>query len=155
MMGWSNRFRIHEVDPGSKSRMTKRVKVLSSCHPGQGPGIHSINSPAFTIFEVLISLGILVAMVSIVANFELRSLLRVLGDRDELEKVFFIKKDQYIQSLKNHIEQKKYTQKLEEPRMKYISMVNAINPKSSLASLRHRLFIVHTIGTWKYERVEH
>ena len=113
------------------------------------------NSPSFTVFEVLLSLGILVAMVSIVANLELRSLLRVLSDRDELEKIFFIKKDQFIQSLKHHIEQKKYTQKLEEPLMKYTSAVVAINPKSSLASLRHRLFIVHTVGTWKYERAEH
>jgi len=111
-------------------------------------------SSAFTIFEVLLSLGILVTAVSIVANLEMRALLRVLNDRDELSKIFFIKKEQYLQSLKHHKEQKKFMQKLEDPVMKITSQVDSISPKSSLASLKHRLFLVQSTITWKYERVE-
>ena len=109
---------------------------------------------AFTMVEVLMALGILVVAVTIVARLQFNALMRVLDDRNDLEHVFFIKKEQYLQSLRMHKEQKKYVQKLEDPEMKITSQVMAVDPKSSLAPLKHRLFLVQTVGTWKYNRVE-
>lgn len=98
------------------------------------------------------AMGILIMAVTIVSKLELRSLMRVLNDRDELEHVFLVKKEQYLQGLRKHKEQRKFVQKSEESDVKITSQVAAIDQKSSLAGLKHRLFAIRSTVSWKFER---
>ena len=109
---------------------------------------------AFTLFEVIISIGVLTVAVSVVASLQLRSLFRVLRDRDALEKVFLIKKDVYAMWLKPPVKQYKKTNKLEDKEMAIATVVGGVNPKSSLASLGDRLQMVCVTGAWKQNQVK-
>lgn len=112
--------------------------------------------PAFTLFEVLLALALLVGAVSVIANLEFRSLTRVLRDRDQIEKIFLIKKELYKHFFKLPERTKKIVTKLESPGPEMVMTTEVINvaPKSSLASLKDTLKFVKTQGRWKISKDE-
>lgn len=65
------------------------------------------NKGAFTLLEVLMALGIVIMAVSIIANLQIRSLDRMLRDRDDLEKIFLLKRTVYESFLNPPQDQKK------------------------------------------------
>lgn len=107
--------------------------------------------PAFTLFEVLLALALLVGAVSMIANLEYRSLSRVLRDRDEIEKIFLIKKELYTHFFKLPEKAKKIVTKLESPgpEIAIATQIVDVAPKSSLFRLKDKLTIVQTQGRWK------
>lgn len=109
---------------------------------------------AFTLIEVIIAIGMLTVAVSVVASLQLRSLFRVLRDRDMIEKIFLIKKDVYAMWLKPPAKQFKKINKLEDKEMAIATVVSGINPKSSLASLGDRLQMVCVTGAWKQNQIK-
>src|SRR5579862_3690490 len=57
--------------------------------------LFNTSRPAFTMIEVLLALSILASSVFLLSRLNVRSLFRVMRDRDEIEKIFLIKKDFY------------------------------------------------------------
>ncbi len=107
------------------------------------------NKGAFTLLEVLMALGIVIMAVSIIANLQIRSLDRMLRDRDDLEKIFLLKRTVYESFLNPPQDQKKGTTKLEDPEVTLTTLVENVSSKSSLAPLKDRLRIVRTRAEWK------
>ncbi len=106
---------------------------------------------AFTLFEVILAIGIVVIAVSVVANIQLRSIVHVLHDHDQIEKTFLIKKELYNFFLEPPDQSKKITTKLEDPDINIITQVINIPPKSSLSPFKKYLKIVQSEGRWKYD----
>ena len=104
---------------------------------------------AFTLLEVLMAIGIVIMAVSIVANLQLRSLNRLLFDRDQLEKVFYIKKVMSEYFLTPPKTQKKAILKLENPEISIATIIEDIDKKSSLAVLKDKVRVVRSHGEWK------
>ena len=108
---------------------------------------------AFTFVEVILALGMLIAAVSVVAHIQLRSLLRVTSDRDEIEKVFLIKKELYKIFLKFPKRFKKTVLRLEESEIAFATQEASINAKSSLAPLKDRIKMIQIQGNWKRDGI--
>ena len=106
---------------------------------------------AFTIFEVLLAIGILVFAVSIIARLQMRSLSRMLRDHDDIEKIFLIKKELYTIFLRPPMEVKKTKVTLEDPEMSINIRLQDIQKKSKLARFSDSIRLVYCLGTWKYE----
>jgi len=111
-----------------------------------------MRSPAFTLFEVIAAIGILVVAVSMIARLQMRSLLRITRDHDSLEKIFLVRKELNTYCVQWPNVQRKRVVKLESPEMTITTMSNDIEKKSSLASFKDRLKMVRVEGTWKQDR---
>lgn len=84
-----------------------------------------------------------------IATLEFRALSRVLRDRDEIEKIFLIKKELYASFLKLPEKLKTIITKHENPEISITTQFGQIHPKSSLARLKERLQPINTQGVWK------
>jgi len=109
----------------------------------------------FTLIEVLIAMAILTSAILITSNLELRSFLRIARDRDEIEKMFLLKQSVYTVLLKSRNEKfkNKEIQKLEKPELSITTVLEEINPKSSLKDFKDKLRVVKVQGTWKQDGV--
>lgn len=109
--------------------------------------------PAFTFFEVILAIGVLIVAVSVVADIQLRTLLRLEQDQDEVEKIFLIKKELYDQYLNPpEIPKKIPVRKLEKPEIDIDTQIHSVQPKSSLTPIKDQINVVHSIGRWKLDR---
>lgn len=106
---------------------------------------------AFTLIEVLMAMGVLIIAVSIIANLQLRSLLRMTRDRDDIEKVYLVKQELFKHFLEQQKQKKKFTSSLENPAIKFTTNVDQIHSKSALADLKENLLWVKTEGQWKLD----
>ncbi len=107
------------------------------------------NSQGFTLIEVILAMGVLTATVFIISGLMLRSFLRVQENRDDIEKVFLIKRELYANYFNPPKDNKKNVQKIEEPAITITSKLDDINKKSSLSDLRKTLKIVRSDAIWK------
>ncbi len=105
----------------------------------------------FTLIEVLMAMGVLIIAVSIIANLQLRSLLRMTRDRDDIEKVYLLKQELFKHFLEQQKQKKKFTSSLENPEIKFTTNVDQIHSKSALADLKENLLWVKTEGQWKLD----
>lgn len=105
----------------------------------------------FTLIEVLMAMGVLIIAVSIIANLQLRSLLRMTRDRDDIEKVYLVKQELFKHFLEQQKQKKKFTSSLENPEIKFTTNVDQIHSKSALADLKENLLWVKTEGQWKLD----
>lgn len=105
----------------------------------------------FTLIEVLMAMGVLIIAVSIIANLQLRSLLRMTRDRDDIEKVYLVKQELFKHLLEQQKQKKKFTSSLENPEIKFTTNVDQIHSKSALADLKENLLWVKTEGQWKLD----
>jgi prepilin-type N-terminal cleavage/methylation domain-containing protein len=103
----------------------------------------------FTMLEVLLAMGVVVMAVSVVASIQLRFLLRVFRDQEEIERTFLIKKEIYNYYLKPPKESRKKTTKLEDFGMTIKAQIGQIDNKSSLAQFKDQLRIAFLQGEWK------
>jgi type II secretory pathway pseudopilin PulG len=108
----------------------------------------------FTLVEVLMAMGIVIFAVSLIADLQFRSLIRMTRDRDDIEKVYLVKQELFKHMLEPQKEKKKYTAALENPEIKFSTQVDPINPKSALADLKENLLLVRTEGLWKHDNVK-
>jgi len=107
------------------------------------------NQKGFTLLEVLMALVILVTAVSLLSSLQLRSLMRMWRSREEIERVFLVKKDLTDIFLKLPKKEKPIVKKIEDPQIKIITQVEEINKKSDLSSFIETIKIVRTQGEWK------
>jgi len=111
--------------------------------------------PGFTIFEVLMAMGILTVAIAIAGRLQVRALLRTLNDRDNIEKMYQIKSQLVSWLLKDggkgKEKSKKNTVKLDNADVTLATQANAIASKSSLALLKDRLIMVQTNAKWTYD----
>jgi hypothetical protein len=103
----------------------------------------------FTLIEVLLAMFILISGVYVLSDLQIRSFFRVLSDREEVERIFLVKKDFYTVFIKGQAKIKKLVTKLEEPDIKIVTEAVEISGKSSFKSLKKKLQLVQTEGTWK------
>jgi len=114
---------------------------------------------AFTLLEVLLALSILTSSVFVLSQLHMRALFRVIRDRNEIEKIFLVKKDLYKLFFKADKkawpkEEKPQINKLENPEMVITSYVRDIDAKSSLKKFKDKIFIAQSEGEWKSGHLE-
>lgn len=107
------------------------------------------NSQGFTLIEVILAMGVLTATVFIISGLMLRSFLRVQENRDDIEKVFLIKRELYANYFSPPQNHKKNVQKIEEPAITITSQLDEISKKSNLSDLSNALRIVRSDAIWK------
>lgn len=105
--------------------------------------------PGFTLIEVILAMVVLTSTVFIISGLMLRSFLRVQENRDDIEKVFLIKRELYANYFKPPKENKKNVQKIEEPAITITTQISEINKKSELRDLSNNLRIVRSDAIWK------
>lgn len=110
------------------------------------------HSHGFTLIEVILAMGVLTTTIFIISGLMLRSFLRVQENRDDIEKVFLIKRELYANYFKPPREGKKNIQKLETPAVIIKSTLGEINKKSSLYDLKDTLRIIRSDALWKTDR---
>lgn len=103
---------------------------------------------AFTLIEVLLALFILATAATILSNLQGRAIFRVFKSRDDIEKLFFIKKDLYTLLGNEPEDQKKRVNKLEELEMTIRSELVDLHAKSSLKAFRDKIKIAQAEGVW-------
>jgi hypothetical protein len=82
----------------------------------------------------------------------LRSLLRIQTNQDNLEKVFLIKREFYLNFLRPKIEEKRVVTKLEDPLLTLVTTLEGIKPKSELKDYKDSIKIMQTNAIWKVEQ---
>ena len=111
-----------------------------------------INSGGFTLIEVILAMGVLTTTIFLVSSLMLRSFYRVEECRDDIEKVFIIKRELYANYLKHPKEGKKVVQKIEVPAITITSVLGDIQEKSVFRKLKDKLKIVRSDATWKTDK---
>lgn len=105
---------------------------------------------AFTLLEVMISMVFLTIAVTTVSETQIKSLFRLIQDRDHLERIFFIKQENYKKFWQENINEqsKKVSLEIENPDIKIKSELLDIEPKSALKEFKNKIKVVKTEGTW-------
>lgn len=109
---------------------------------------------AFTLVEVLLALGLLTSAVFVISNLQIRSLLRIMSDRDDIEKIFLIKKELYKYYISPPKPPKKVTTKIESLDMTMVTNIIKPAAKSSLGPIKSRINILNTQASWVHERLK-
>jgi len=112
------------------------------------------NQGGFTLLEVLLSLVILATSVSILSSLQLRSLMRMWRSREEIERVFLVRKDLTDIFLKLPEKDKPIINKIEDPLINITTQAEDINKKSGLAPFMETIKIVRSDAEWKSNLVD-
>lgn len=107
------------------------------------------NQHAFTLMEVLIAIVILVSTVFVLNDLQIRSLFRVLKDREEIERVFYVKRELYLEYLNPAEAGKKHTSKLENPDVTITTQAREFVKKSPLEPFKDDMLFIESEGMWK------
>lgn len=103
----------------------------------------------FTLIEVMIAMGVLTTSVFFISEIMLKSLVRIQENQDNIEKVFFIKRELYLNFFKIPINEKKVVTRLEDPILNLTTEVEDIANKSSLKDYKDVVKIMKSRGLWK------
>lgn len=109
-----------------------------------------MNKKGFTLLESLFALIILTIAVSIFSNTQMRSLLRVLKEKDFLDRIFLVRGE--LLSFLDKQDQKRvnnFKKNIEHPDLKIDCKIIDIDKKSKLKSFMNDIQIVKTQGDWK------
>jgi prepilin-type N-terminal cleavage/methylation domain-containing protein len=110
---------------------------------------------AFTLIEVLLAMTIFTSCVFIIANLQSRALNKVLLERDQIERVFLLKRDACVAFITPPENEKKNVNRLENPDVTFTTYVLAIQPKSILKDLKDILYLLKAEAAWKKDAVYH
>ncbi|MGD1997483.1 MAG: hypothetical protein PVJ92_01060 [Candidatus Dependentiae bacterium] len=103
---------------------------------------------AFTIPEILVSLFILSSSMFILSELQVKSMLRVWYGREEIDRLYLIKKYLY-KSYLDPEKARKQMRQFEEPELKVTVQPAGIHKKSSLAPYSDYLQLLQSRGTWQ------
>lgn len=110
-----------------------------------------MNSRGFTLLEVMIALGVLSGSIYVLTDLNIKSLWRVYKDRDELEKMFLVKKQLAEQVFVPIKSIKPRKEPVEKPVMIIETTLPELSQKSALqTAVGDCCKIVRVEGTWKY-----
>ncbi len=101
----------------------------------------------FTIIEVMISLFILSTTMFVLSELQIRSMLRVWQSREDIDRVYIIKKFLY-RMYQSPADARKTSQKFDEPEMHMIIEPVEINKKSALAPYAKQLQYLRATAKW-------
>jgi prepilin-type N-terminal cleavage/methylation domain-containing protein len=105
----------------------------------------------FTIIEVLIAMGILVGAVYTLSDLQIRSLFRIIKDREKIANIFLVKREiyrTYLYPPRDDKGIKPRTITLEKPALTIATEPVQISKKSSFKSMHELVFLVKTHGKW-------
>lgn len=102
---------------------------------------------AFTIIEVMISLFILTTTMFVLSELQIRSMLRVWQSREDIDRVYIIKKFLY-RMYQNPVDARKTSQKFDDPQMHMVIEPVEINKKSALAPYAKQLQYLRATAKW-------
>ena len=103
----------------------------------------------FTIVEVLLAMFILISAIYVLSGLQIRSILRVLRDRDKIDRVFFVKKELYKELYATEKQKKPITTQIEDPEIKIVTESVSIAKKSGLEDVSEYIQVLRTKGQWK------
>lgn len=103
----------------------------------------------FTIMEVLIAMSILVSSIFVLTNLQIRSVFRVLRDRDAISRLFLVKKAFYISFYGSQKSNKPVKETIEEPETKVVTEFDSIDKKSESNSLAATMRFLKAKGNWE------
>lgn len=103
----------------------------------------------FTLIEVMLAMGVLTTSLFVISEIMIRSLSKIQENQDNLEKIFLIKRELYLNFLKPKIEDKRIVSKIENPAMTLVTTLEAIKPKSELKEYKDSLKFMQTNAIWK------
>ncbi|MDQ5890971.1 MAG: hypothetical protein QG604_845 [Candidatus Dependentiae bacterium] len=101
----------------------------------------------FTLMEVMVSLFILSSSMFVLSELQVRSMIRVWQSREDIDRVYVIKKFLYKMYL-NPSDARKTSQKFEEPPMHMVIEPVEINKKSALAPYAKQLHYLKATAKW-------
>ena len=104
---------------------------------------------AFTLMEVLIAISILVSTVFVLNDLHIRSMFRVLKDREEIERVFYVKRELYLEYLNPAEAGKRHTAKLENPEITITTQAREFASKSPLGPFKDDMLFIESEGSWQ------
>ena len=108
-----------------------------------------IKKNGFTIIEVLLAMFILVSSVYVLSNLQIRSIFRVLKDRDEIDRVFLVKKELYLAMFDKEKSNKRTTTEIEDLSTKIVTEPVSVEKKSSLKDLTGEVRLLKSVGSWE------
>ena len=103
---------------------------------------------AFTLIETLFAIGILAVSITILSSLQVRSVLNVLKGREEIDRIFWVKKGLYSIFLDVPEKPKPIVEDIEHLNLKVVSQVLDIEKKSSLKDFADNVQIVQSEGRW-------
>lgn len=103
----------------------------------------------FTILEVLLSMFILISCIYVLTNLQIRSIFRVLGDRDTIDRVFLVKKALYSTLYGSGKLRKPLKEIVENPKTSIKTECDTINKKSEAANLPENIRFLKAKGRWE------
>ncbi len=101
----------------------------------------------FTILEVMLALFILSTTLFVLSELQVRSMLRVWHSREDVDRVYVLKKYLYRMYF-NPKEARKTTQKFDDPSMHMSIEPKPIHKKSALAAYAKKLQMLDAKATW-------
>ncbi|MCB9493247.1 MAG: hypothetical protein H6679_03160 [Epsilonproteobacteria bacterium] len=106
---------------------------------------------AFMLIEVLIAAFVLLSGVYVAARLQMKSMLRVLGDRDHTQKIFLIKKDLFSVFIDppEFVPEKPALQEHALVGLKVEMKKEKIHEKSGIEQFADRLELIKVKGSWK------
>ena len=107
----------------------------------------------FTLIEVMIAIFILVSSIYVLTDLQIRSLFRVLKDREEVDRVFLVKKDSYTSYITPPKGDKPHITKIEDPAVDIKTEYVELNKKSVFYEHKDLISLIKTTGTWKQNNV--
>jgi hypothetical protein len=106
-------------------------------------------SKAFTIFEVLISMFILVSAIYVLTNMHLRTLFRIVKDRENLERIYVLKKESYLRYLSPLNQKDSQRINVENPDISITLEAVEMGKNSIFQSMKERLNVIKAAGRWR------
>lgn len=103
----------------------------------------------FTLAEVMLALTVLITSAYILSNIQIRSSFKVAKNREEIRRVFLIKKELYNLLLSPLKKDKPRTTTLNTPPTKIVSDKKKIERKSSLKNFQNDIDIIWSEGEWE------
>lgn len=106
------------------------------------------NRSGFTLVEVLIALFIISTAIFALSELQVRSVLRVWDAREEIDRLYYIKKYLY----RGTLDEKQTTRRVrdfEDPAMRLVVEAEDISKRSSLAPYAKDLRLLKSSGIWE------
>lgn len=106
---------------------------------------------AFTLIEVMLAMGVLTVSVFFISEIMFKALTRLQDNQDNIEKIFILKRELYLNFIKRPLITKKVVTKIEDPAVTFVTDIEDINKKSGLSDYKDILKVIHTNAVWKRE----
>jgi len=105
----------------------------------------------FTIIEVFIAMGLLVGAVYTLSDLQIRSLFRVIKDREKIANIFLVKRELYRSYLYPPQDDKGLKSKtitLEKPALTISTEQVQISKKSAFKNMHDKIYLIKSHGRW-------